>query len=70
MGIRVNGTHKRFRVRQATNMWWGFYQVPYEGKWIPIKSAHPHFRDTKIKCLYRVEHADHDKYKLRKRGEK
>lgn len=56
MGIRVNGTHKRFRV-------------PYEGKWIPIKSAHPHFRDTQIKCLYRVEHADHDKYKLRKRGE-
>ena len=69
MGIRVNGTHKRFRVRQATNMWWGFYQIPHEGGWIPIKSAHPHFRDTKIKCLYRVEHADHNKYNLRKRGE-
>ena len=69
MGIRVNGTHKRFRVRQATNMWWGFFQIPYDGGWIPIKSANPHFRDTKIKCLYRVERSDHDKYHLRKRGE-
>ena len=67
--MRVNGTHKRFRVRQATNMWWGFYQMPTDQGWIPMKSAHPHFRETKIKCLYRVEYADHNKYKLRSRKE-
>ena len=68
--MKVNGTKKRFRVRQATNMWWGFYQVPNrEGQFIPLKSAHPHFRDTKIKCLYRVEYEDRNKYHLRKSKE-
>lgn len=68
--MKVNGSKKRFRVRQATNMWWGFYQCPSpEGYFIPMKSAHPHFRDTKIKCLYRVEYEDRNKYKLRSRKE-
>ena len=69
--MRVNGQHKYFRIRQTHRMWYGFYQIPnpYGEGWIPIKSAGVHERDTKIPCLYRTEHEDKHKYKLRKRKE-
>jgi len=69
--MRVNGTHKRYRLRQDTTMVWGFYQVPnpYGYGWVPIKSRHPRKMMPKVPCLFRVEKEDKNKHCLRKRKE-
>lgn len=64
--MRVNGTHRRFRLRQDANMWWGFYQCPnpYGGGWIPKKSAGVHKRPSRISCLFRIEAEGKHRLKL------
>ena len=67
----MNGMKKRFRVRQTTDMWYGFYQCPnpYGEGWVPLKSAGVHKREPKVPCLYRIETIDKNKHQLRRRKE-
>lgn len=72
--MKVNGMHKRYRLRQDANMIWGFYQVPnpYGEGWVPVKSRHPKKMQTTIPCLFREEKRNTMRIanKLRKRKEK
>ena len=69
--MKVNGMHKRYRLRQDAYQIWGFYQVPnpYGEGWVPLRSRHPKKRISQIPCLFREERRNTQKYenKLRRR---
>lgn len=69
--MKVNGMHKRYRLRQDEGLIWGFYQIPnpYGEGWVPIKTRKPRKKRSRVPCLFREEHENKQMYahKLRQR---